>query len=359
MARDQQPLRHQANGQSRVPGNAEQAQFSQYSLTSSPLLYGDRVIAVAEQTIREICEVHSLILRSHASGNIRKDLPVLQTEVARVQKNLIETCETEIRDAKPEDVVRRVTFGTLRHDAMKAFWNEMGTTPIAESSPTLRGYLARVALIAENARVPHPPSIDEIIKSGSLDTIVCGKLHISVENEKTIEELQNEHHIPWVRTSRFAVQLVATTDHLLPRKQWLSFTVAPSCLEFMVPTSFKLLASAVLKPLVTNAADELRRQGHEQPKVRISINHTDDCWVIRVTDNAGGISPEIVRNAFEPGVSTKGDGRGEGLYLARLLFESPHGSYFDGSLEIEKSSPKGTTFRIVVRAPKIPVPPRM
>jgi len=68
---------------------------------------------------------------------------------------------------------------------------------------------------------------------------------------------------------------------------------------------------------------------------------------ITVSDDGQGIAPEVLRRAFEPFFSTKGEGRGSGLGLpvARALVES-HG----GELRLQSELGQGT--RAVLELPE-------
>ena len=64
---------------------------------------------------------------------------------------------------------------------------------------------------------------------------------------------------------------------------------------------------------------------------------------MRVTDQGRGMTPREVRQAFEPGFTTKQRGWGLGLTLAKRIVEDYHG----GKIWVERSQPgKGSQFII-------------
>ena len=63
--------------------------------------------------------------------------------------------------------------------------------------------------------------------------------------------------------------------------------------------------------------------------------------VVEVTDNGRGISPEHLPNIFRPFYTTKGDGTGLGLSLARRIVEDHH-----GRIDVTSTVGKGTTSRL-------------
>ena len=60
-------------------------------------------------------------------------------------------------------------------------------------------------------------------------------------------------------------------------------------------------------------------------------------------DNGRGIAPEHLPNIFRPFYTTKGDGTGLGLSLARRIVEDHH-----GRIEVTSTIGKGTTFSVVL-----------
>ncbi|MBF0339266.1 MAG: PAS domain S-box protein [Nitrospirae bacterium] len=75
--------------------------------------------------------------------------------------------------------------------------------------------------------------------------------------------------------------------------------------------------------ILENAREALQDRGVAAPRVSINIHETDTNVVAEITDNAGGISPEIMDNIFFPYYSTKEkiQGTGLGLYMARMIVE--------------------------------------
>ncbi|MDT8068725.1 MAG: ATP-binding protein [Terriglobia bacterium] len=80
-------------------------------------------------------------------------------------------------------------------------------------------------------------------------------------------------------------------------------------------------------------------------KVVLQVAHTEDSVQLTVVDTGKGIPPEIIGNIFRPFFTTKGNGTGLGLSLARRMVEG-HG----GRLEVSSWVGKGSRF--VVSLPK-------
>jgi signal transduction histidine kinase len=62
---------------------------------------------------------------------------------------------------------------------------------------------------------------------------------------------------------------------------------------------------------------------------------------ITVTDTGRGIAPEHLPNIFRPFYTTKGNGTGLGLSLARRIVEEHH-----GSIEVTSNVGAGTQFLV-------------
>ena len=106
--------------------------------------------------------------------------------------------------------------------------------------------------------------------------------------------------------------------------------------------------SHVLGILTRNA---LESYGSDVPdadrKVLIAVDQNDTTIQIHVSDHGNGISKEQRRVLFTPFSSTKKEGLGIGLFIAKKIVET----HFKGTIELSATAPKGTT-EFVIRLPK-------
>ncbi|MEP0860808.1 MAG: HAMP domain-containing protein [Ignavibacterium sp.] len=82
-------------------------------------------------------------------------------------------------------------------------------------------------------------------------------------------------------------------------------------------------------------------------KIIININSKENDFEIRITDNGTGIPEEIRDKIFNENFTTKNQGMGLGLSMAKRFIEN-----INGRIELESSSEKGTTFKIIIPAYK-------
>jgi len=95
----------------------------------------------------------------------------------------------------------------------------------------------------------------------------------------------------------------------------------------------------VLLNLLLNAVQACEQGG----SVMVECGEQDDTVSVTVTDSGKGIAPEILANIFRPFFTTKGNGTGLGLSLARRIVED-HG----GHIDVQSWPGKGSRFGVVL-----------
>ena len=95
----------------------------------------------------------------------------------------------------------------------------------------------------------------------------------------------------------------------------------------------------VLLNLLLNAQQAIDANG----KIEVRVEHRGSTAVIDVKDNGRGIAPENLPNIFRPFYTTKGDGTGLGLSLARRIVEDHH-----GRIDVTSTVGQGTRFAVVL-----------
>jgi signal transduction histidine kinase len=95
----------------------------------------------------------------------------------------------------------------------------------------------------------------------------------------------------------------------------------------------------LLLNLLLNAVQSMEGAG----AVRVEIGSRDDYAAVIVADSGRGISPQHLPNIFRPFYTTKGNGTGLGLSLARRIAEEHH-----GRIEVSSVVGKGSKFTVLL-----------
>ena len=95
----------------------------------------------------------------------------------------------------------------------------------------------------------------------------------------------------------------------------------------------------VLLNLLLNALQAIDANG----KIAVTVERQGGTAVIEVADNGRGIPASHLPNIFRPFYTTKGDGTGLGLSLARRIVED-----HQGRIDVTSTVGKGTTFAVVL-----------
>lgn len=101
----------------------------------------------------------------------------------------------------------------------------------------------------------------------------------------------------------------------------------------------------ILGNLIENAFDAFSAMpaggGHQ---VDVSIRESAGGLLLSVDDNGPGMPPELAARIFEPGATTKGEGRGTGLFLVKRITDA-----FHGEARVESTQGVGSSFIVAFR----------
>ncbi|MFZ5639686.1 MAG: sensor histidine kinase, partial [Bacillota bacterium] len=101
-------------------------------------------------------------------------------------------------------------------------------------------------------------------------------------------------------------------------------------------------ASIIIGNLIDNALDAVKGLIPEQRRVDIVLARDLAGYVIDVKNCGPAIKPELIEKIFAPEFSTKGEGRGMGLYSVKNLVEK-----YKGEIRVS-SEPGCTCFRVLI-----------
>lgn len=150
---------------------------------------------------------------------------------------------------------------------------------------------------------------------------------------------------------------------VVPLKQWLDnfrncfilehqldsadfeITIATDKAEVRIDESH---LDQIISNLCRNALHYSQSNNAEQPLILIEAGYDQapGCWHIDVIDKGPGIPDESQTEIFVPFYTTRHEGTGLGLYLARSLCETN-----SARLVLHKTGEQGTIFRIIFTAP--------
>ncbi len=79
----------------------------------------------------------------------------------------------------------------------------------------------------------------------------------------------------------------------------------------------------VIMSLLKNALDAIKEREIKEPKLMIKTYLENNNYCLSITDNAGGIEPQILDKIFDPYFTTKSslNGTGIGLYMSKKIIE--------------------------------------
>lgn len=123
-------------------------------------------------------------------------------------------------------------------------------------------------------------------------------------------------------------------------------TTANTTINFQPNHAVPLIAHeselrAILHSVIVNAVEACKDGG----EVTITLILTDDGLTIEVTDSGSGIAPQLIDKLFQPHITSKAEGAGMGLYIARRLCQL----HYQGQLTLENTQPSGAIARIKLR----------
>jgi signal transduction histidine kinase len=115
---------------------------------------------------------------------------------------------------------------------------------------------------------------------------------------------------------------------------------------FTAPMSLPIRADPVqlqqvIVNLIVNAMDAMSQMPRAERRVTVHTARNDNFAEVSVSDTGPGIPSEKIKEVFEPFFSTKAEGMGMGLSIARTIIEA-----HDGRIWAENKAGRGAVFHI-------------
>lgn len=99
----------------------------------------------------------------------------------------------------------------------------------------------------------------------------------------------------------------------------------------------------IIGNLIENALDALNSTDRQPKNLTIGIYTQPHAMIINVDDTGTGIPDNVRKKIFENGFSTKGEGRGNGLYIVNELIKK-----YNGTISMDSEENIGTSFTITL-----------
>jgi signal transduction histidine kinase len=133
-----------------------------------------------------------------------------------------------------------------------------------------------------------------------------------------------------------SIDLVSGLVHA--REVTVSSALAPGVLPVR---GDRIQLQQVLLNLIVNAADAMAHLDKSQRQIVVRTARNSDAAEIEIADSGPGILAGKLNEVFEPFYSTKPNGMGMGLSIARTIIEA-----HDGQISAENRTGQGALFRI-------------
>jgi signal transduction histidine kinase len=179
-----------------------------------------------------------------------------------------------------------------------------------------------------------------------LDTTISNALKVIQHMSHTIDDFRNFFNQEKEKKAFSVGEVVARSlsfieSSLRFNNIAVEVDVDDNLLAFGFPNEF----SQALINIIGNAKEAFRERKISEPLLRIQGGREGKKAVVTITDNAGGISEQIIDKIFEPYFTTRSleNGTGLGLYMSKTIIEKN----MDGKLTASNVE-GGACFRIVI-----------
>ena len=133
----------------------------------------------------------------------------------------------------------------------------------------------------------------------------------------------SQKKIVWLETSpnEFVKSVTSSAERFCGKSLCspIEFNLAPQLdANFSVPQQLEIPLFNLIENALDAVAEREKKDSSFEPLIQVRTNMLQGKWEITITDNGGGISPEIQGKLFQPFVTTKSDcqGIGLGLYIS-------------------------------------------
>ncbi len=267
-----------------------------------------------------------------------------ETKMVALEVNTLLLLERPIRLITLQDINSEIEQKEIEawHKLIRILTHEImnSVTPITSLTETMSGMLTSRQGNQKSLQELNEDTISDI--RFSLDTI-----HNRSESLlKFVETYRKLSRIPkptrtdvWLQ-EYFKYICNLLSSELTQENIQLAVSVQPASLLLQFD---KTLIEQVLINLLTNSIHALK--GRNEKRISIAAYRTDNAIIIEVADTGTGIPPKELKEIFVPFFSTKKNGSGIGLSLAKQIM-----TLHNGSITVSSTPNRGTSFFLRFRS---------
>jgi signal transduction histidine kinase len=263
--------------------------------------YGRIVASKLEEKVHELEE--ALALRQKAEDELR-----------RLNGELEERVALEVRKSREKDHI-------MAHQARLAAMGEM----LSNISHQWRQPLNNVSLIVQNLQLEF--EANQLSQESCRDYVqecigLLGYMSRTIDNFRAFYHPDQERQL-------FALIPAISDAVALIRNDLESHGISVDVVneQDSQVNGYRNEFAQVLLNIIVNAKEAIQLRQPSGPFIKIVCTQQDGAAVITVTDNGGGIDPELLDKIFDPYFTTKfkSQGTGVGLYMSKMIIEKHMG----------------------------------
>ena len=243
------------------------------------------------------------------------------TAVVLLQAGLIATLLREHRRRKFSEVQSRQRMAELAHVNRFSTAGELTASIAHEINQPLGAILTNAETVKAILKSPSPDVaelneiVDDILKDDRRASEVIQRMRSLLK--KAPFELKNFDLNDVVRETLGFLSSLA-----VGRKFELTSGITPDALPIL---GDRIQLQQVILNLVVNGIDAMKDTPTENRIIRIRTSRVEEFAELSVSDRGPGIPGDKLKEVFEPFFTSKAEGMGMGLSIARTIIEAHHG----------------------------------
>jgi len=269
---------------------------------------GETVIILFENVTEMAKTQQSLVQERNEKALLLKELSEKNVQLKRYNDQMQELVKEEMRkNLEKQKMVE-----------LQSRYSQMGEM-ISMITHQWKQPLSAISMIAHVLKLKH----QEIMKKGTLTEKFDAILRQTEYMNQTVNDFQ-EFFKPSKNRVRFNLyQTVSTVlelvkDEYMLKRISLELKGEEEIIAYGYPNEFNQVVLTLLK----NAKDAFGENPKENMRIEILIREEGENAVVDVRDNAGGIDENIMAEIFDLYVTSKTEGSGLGLNIAKNMIEA-------------------------------------